>query len=233
VQAGIVSSVGRRRTYDQFCALAKTLDVLGERWSLLLVRELLIGPKRFSDLQEGLVGIGANALSSRLKAFEANGLVSKRRLPPPAGSTVYELTERGRALEPAVLELARWGLPLLADPDPDDSFRPGWLLMGLRTTFNPELAAGIRRTYLIRVEEEAFTVRLDDGAIDVIQGEGSADAAVALDADTLLEIGSGKLGAQEAIDAGRAVVEKGDPQELVAFASFLKLPTAADAAVAA
>src|SRR3712207_3261653 len=101
------------RSYDQFCGLAKALDVLGERWTLLVVRELLLGPKRYSDLLEGLPGIGTNLLAARLKALEASGLVGRRRLPPPAASNVYELTERGRALEPAIFELIRWGLDLL------------------------------------------------------------------------------------------------------------------------
>src|SRR3712207_6674695 len=97
------------RSYDQFCALAKALDVLGERWTLLVVRELLLGPKRYSDLLEGLPGIGTNLLATRLKTLEANGLVARRRLPAPAASTVYELTDRGRGLEPALYELMRWG----------------------------------------------------------------------------------------------------------------------------
>ena len=224
MQAAIVGPVGRR-TYDQFCGLAKALDVLGERWSLLVIRELLIGPKRFSDLQDGLSGVGANALSARLKSLEADGLVAKRRLPPPAASTVYELTERGRALEPAMMELMRWGLPLLADAGTDHAFRPSWLVMGLQGTFDPELAGDIRRTYLLRIDEEVFTVRVDRGTIDISQADGDADVAVAMDATTLHEIGAGELTAREAIDAGRAVVEKGDPEEVVAFAGFLKLPT--------
>jgi DNA-binding HxlR family transcriptional regulator len=226
VQAARVRTVGRR-TYDQFCGLAKTLDVLGERWSLLIVRDLLIGPKRFSDLLDSVAGIGANALSARLKEFEVNGIVRKRKLPPPAGSTVYELTPRGRALEPALMALMRWGLPLLAEAE-GHSFRPSWLILGIQGTFNPEVARDVTRTYLLRVEEEVFTIRMDRGEIDVSQGEGDHDVAVSLDPDTLLEVGSGKLSARDAIDSGRATVEKGDPEEVVAFASFLRLPTEAE-----
>jgi DNA-binding HxlR family transcriptional regulator/putative sterol carrier protein len=219
-----------RRTYDQYCSISRALDVLGERWSLLVIRELLVGPKRFSDLQDGLAGIGANALSARLKALEADGLVVKRRLPPPAASTVYELTERGRALEPTLLELARWGMPLLGSPTRGESFRPGWLLTGLRAVFDPERAAGVRRTYVLKVDGEAFSVRIDDGAIEVEQGEESAaDVAVAMDSQTLLAIGAGTLCAEEAMESGAAVVEKGDPAEVVALVGMLQLP-AADAA---
>ena len=233
MQVARVRTVGRR-TYDQFCGLAKTLDVLGERWSLLIVRDLLIGPKRFSDLLDSVAGIGANALSARLKEFEANGIVSKRKLPPPAGSTVYELTPRGRALEPALMALMRWGLPLLAEAE-GHSFRPSWLILGIQGTFNPEMARDVTRTYLLRVDDEVFTIRLDRGEIDVTQGEGEGDhdVAVCLDADTLLEVGSGKLSARDALDSGRATVEKGDPEDVVAFASFLRLPTEAEVAAPA
>src|SRR5918997_566704 len=121
-----------RRSYAQYCGLARALDVLGERWTLLAIRELLLGPKRFSDLLAGLSGIGPNVLSTRLRTLEAEGLVTKRRLPPPAASTVYELTGRGRELEPAVVELARWGVGLLGPPAEDDRYRPGWLALSLR-----------------------------------------------------------------------------------------------------
>jgi DNA-binding HxlR family transcriptional regulator len=219
-----------RRTYDQYCALARALDVLGERWSLLVIRELLVGPKRFSDLQDGLAGIGANALSARLKALEADGLVAKRRLPPPAASTVYELTERGRALEPTMLELARWGMPLLGSPTPGESFRPGWLLIGLRAVFDPERAAGVRLSCVLRVDGQAFTARIHDGAIDVVQEEDPApDLALSLDPDTMLAIGAGELSAEEALDQGRLEVEKGEREQVLAFAAWLSLPAGAPA----
>src|SRR5918995_3325809 len=100
--------MGKRR-YDQYCALARTLDVVGERWTLLLVRELLLGPRRYKDLLAGLPGIGTNLLAERLRHLEEFGLVRRRSLPPPAGSRVYELTELGRGLESVVMELGRWG----------------------------------------------------------------------------------------------------------------------------
>ena len=119
--------------------------------------------------------------------------------------------------------------PALAEYGTDYAFRPSWLVMGLKGTFDPELAGDISRTYLLLVDEEAFTVRIDSGTIDITQAEGDADVAVAMDAATLHEIGAGELTAREAIDSGRAVVEKGDPEEVVAFAGFLKLPSEAAA----
>ena len=105
-----------RRSYDQYCGLARALDVLGERWTLLLVRELVMGPRRFRDLQEGLPGIGPNVLSARLKMLEAEGIAARRRLPPPGALTVYELTERGRGIEDAIVALTRWGRDRLGEP---------------------------------------------------------------------------------------------------------------------
>ncbi len=105
-----------RRSYNQGCGVARALDVVGERWTLLLVRELLSGPKRFKDLLEGLCGIGTNLLAARLKDLEGNGIVRRSTLPPPAGSSVYELSEMGRSLEPVIVALCRWELQLMDSP---------------------------------------------------------------------------------------------------------------------
>src|SRR5919202_4903626 len=100
-------------SYRQYCAVARGLDLVGERWTLLIVRDLLTGPKRYTDLLAGLPGIGTNLLATRLRELEQHGLVARRVLPPPAGSTVYELTDVGQTLEPVVLALGRWGRRLL------------------------------------------------------------------------------------------------------------------------
>src|SRR2546427_938425 len=109
------------RSYNQFCPAARALDAVGERWSLLIVRDLLAGPKRFKELREGLPGIATNLLSSRLRSLEREGVLRKTELPPPAGSVVYELTERGLALQPLLRELASWGTPRLGKPRRTDS----------------------------------------------------------------------------------------------------------------
>jgi DNA-binding HxlR family transcriptional regulator/putative sterol carrier protein len=219
-----------RRSYAQYCGLARALDVLGERWTLLAIRELLLGPKRFSDLLDGLPGIGPNVLSTRLRTLEGEGLVRKRRLPPPAASTVYELTDRGRELEPAVVELARWGVGLLGAPGKDDRYRPGWLALSLRAAFRPEAAAGVRRTYRLRVDDEVFTVRVDDGTLDVQPGEtAEPDVAIVLDAGTLMEIVGGELSSEEAVASGRVEIEAGDPADALGLAALM-LPPAAVAA---
>ncbi len=112
-----------KRSYDQHCTVAHALDVVGERWTLLLVRELLTGPKRFKDLLWGLPGIGTNLLAARLKALEEHGVVRRGTLPPPAGSGIYELTGLGRSLEPVVVALSRWGSRLIGELQDEDELR--------------------------------------------------------------------------------------------------------------
>ena len=116
------------KTYDQYCPVAHALGIVGERWALLVVRELLQGPKRYTDLAEGLPGIGTNILASRLRDLEAAGVVTKRTLPPPAASRVYELTDYGLGLKPVMRELALWGARSLGPPTADDELFPGWLV---------------------------------------------------------------------------------------------------------
>ena len=122
------------KPYDQYCPVAHALDLVGERWSLLLVRELQHGPLRYSDLHERLPRCSTNVLATRLKELEAGGVIARRKLPPPAASTVYELTETGASLAPVIGALARWGLQTLGPPPPDIENPPGWLEKALRTT---------------------------------------------------------------------------------------------------
>src|ERR671923_662341 len=113
-----------KRSYDQWCAVARALDIVGERWTMLIVRDLLVGPKRYTDLLAGLPGIGTNLLAQRLRELEDRGLVERSALPPPAGATVYRLTETGAALEPVVHALGRWGFQFLGLPKPTDAMLP-------------------------------------------------------------------------------------------------------------
>src|SRR3990172_1406948 len=126
-----------RRAYDQFCALAVALDHIGERWTLLVIRELLLGPKRYTDLRQGLPGIAANLLARRLRTLEEDGLVRRRRLPPPAASTIYELTDRGRELEPALLILMRWGSHWMTRPAEGSVLRASWFALALKSLVEP------------------------------------------------------------------------------------------------
>src|SRR5690349_25163474 len=129
-----------KRRYDQYCALARALDVVGERWTLLIVRELILGPRRYTDLLGALPGIGTNLLADRLTSLEREGIVERDRLPPPAAAAVYALTEYGRGLEPAVIALTRWGSRRLRQPSRSDHFRPSWLGIAMLAAFRPGVA---------------------------------------------------------------------------------------------
>ncbi|MEJ7630540.1 MAG: helix-turn-helix domain-containing protein [Nocardioidaceae bacterium] len=142
------------KVYDQYCPIACSLGMVGERWTLLVVRELYHGPKRYTDLVDNLPGIGTNILAARLKDLEVNGLAQKRRLPPPAASMVYELTEHGRLLRPVLHELARFGARLMGPP-PADALTDGWLLHALDLGLSPVSPAG-RIAFRIGDEEASL-----------------------------------------------------------------------------
>ncbi|MBA2383661.1 MAG: helix-turn-helix transcriptional regulator [Actinobacteria bacterium] len=153
------------KRYDQYCPIAHALGVVGERWTLLVVRELARGPLRYTDLADRLPGIGTNILADRLKELEAACVVEKRKLPPPAASTVYELTEYGAGLRPVLHELARWGARSLGPPPPD-ALEPGWLVHALDLALSP-LCRG--STIAFRVGDEEASL------VDCTAVEGIAD----------------------------------------------------------
>jgi DNA-binding HxlR family transcriptional regulator len=182
-----------RRRYRQYCPVARALDVVGERWTLLIARELLLGPRRFTDLADGLPGIGSGVLTSRLTALEQRGLVVKRTLPAPAASVVYELTDEARGLAPVLGALARWGMNLLGEPQNDDRIRGRWLVLGLAVSAKP-VPSIPDATYELRVDNEAFHVRSHDGHLQPADGPAStADATITLTTDTLAAIATGRL----------------------------------------
>src|SRR5215213_1131511 len=152
--------MGETRSYAQHCTVARALDVVGERWTLLLVRELSTGPKRFKDLLGGLPGIGSNLLAGRLKALEGEGIVRRSTLPPPAGSNVYELTGLGRGLEPVIVALSRWGARLMGSPGEDDEVRAGWAAVALRSALVAGDLGDHSGTYGFRIDGEAFHLRV-------------------------------------------------------------------------
>lgn len=160
----------KTRAYGQYCGFARALEILGERWALLVVRDLLVSPKRFTDLARGLPGIPSNVLTARLKELEHAGLVRRRVLPRPARSVVYELTEHGGELEAVVLALGRWGAKLLAEPHPGEVMTPDSLVTALRTTFRPEAARRLRASYEVRAGEIVIHVRIENGRAAVAPG---------------------------------------------------------------
>jgi DNA-binding HxlR family transcriptional regulator len=161
------------RTYGDRCGIARALDVVGERWALLVVRELLLGPKRFTDLRAGLPHVGPDVLSQRLRELEAAGIVRRGALPPPAASKVYELTPRGAALEPVVLALGRWGSA--APVPPDAEIGPDALVIALKTLYAPDGAGG---SYELRLGDQRFTVAPDGARLDARRGAADAPEVV-------------------------------------------------------
>ena len=202
------------RRYEQYCPMAHALSLVGERWALLIVRELLRGPKRYTDLAEGLPGIGTNILAARLRDLEQSGVVEKRRLPPPAASTVYELTEYGAGLEEVLHALARWGARSLGPPKCREDLYPQWGLNAFAALFNPEAARGLTETYVVKVDDDVFTARVENGHLETSLGAAEdADVVVETDLDTFFALARGELPPGEAAEQGRARLE-GDPAAL-------------------
>jgi len=197
-----------RRSYEQACTTARTLDIVGGRWTLLMVRELMLGPRRFADLLEGLPGIGRNLLAQRLKELEAEGILSRRKLPPPAASWVYELTEDGRALGPALSELGRWGAERLGPPSPDALFRPAWAMFPMSYLADAEAARGLRETYEFRIGEDVFHLRVAGGRVLPRNGPAERpDLVATMEPETLRELFFGGLDAMAAVADGRIRIE--------------------------
>lgn len=219
-----MAPVGRR--YEQYCGIARALDVLGERWTLLIVRDLLLGPRRFGDLLDGLPGIGTNMLSARLKTLEAAGVIRRSKLPPPAGSTVYELTEYGHQLEEPVIALGRWGFSLLEDERArNEHYNFRWLLLGMKATFHPEMAAGLDDTYEFHIGEEIFWASVKDGELNVGSGPGrDPDAIITTDLDSFIGLGTGTVKPNAAVRQGKLMIE-GDVEAALHAAELFSNPS--------
>jgi DNA-binding HxlR family transcriptional regulator len=209
------------KRYDQYCPVCHALGLVGERWALLVVRELLRGPKRYTDLLEGMPGIGTNILAARLRELEEGGVIRKRKLPPPAASTVYELTEYGQQLEEPLYALARWGARTLGPPGKGDDLYPEWGLNAFAALLNREAATGVTETYVMRVGDDTFTVRLTDGLLHVETGAvEDADLDATLGMRTFYGLASGGLEPRAALDEGLVTLSIGKPAALERFFSI-------------
>ena len=198
--------------YQQYCALARALDVVGDRWTLLIVRELVPGPRRFTDLLEGLPRVSRNLLTGRLRGLERNGIVARRELPAPAARLVYELTADGRDLADAIIPLIRWGVGRLGDCESDESFRPRWSAVAMAGLADREAAQGVNETYQYLVGDSAFHFTVDDGSIELHDGPAHEPAVlVTTDEETYADLASGKITASSATSAG-ALSFSGDVQ---------------------
>ena len=213
--------------YAQFCPLARATEVLGERWTLLVVRELLLGAQRFSDLLRRLPGVSSSVLSARLRSLEERGLVERRELPPPAGSTVYELSDLGRELRPVVIELARFGARLLGTPQPGDHLEPDWLrLAGMAFARRDATAPRAFRVRVLGAEPAPeFFVRGGPEGTAVLDEPCAVDASVCGDPLTLLALLSGRVAPDALVGSGALQVE-GELAALRDFPTLFDVPAA-------
>jgi DNA-binding HxlR family transcriptional regulator len=212
-----------RRAYDDGCAMAHGLDLVGERWTLLVMRELLLGPKRFSDLRASLPGISANVLTQRLEALEAAGIAIRRRLPPPASAWVYELTAWGLESEDVFKTMGRWAArsPL---HDPRSPLSVASVVMSMRTMFAPERAKGVSGTLGFRFGREEFVARVERGTF-TIEREPIASADVTVSGDQNAWAGAVYGGVPLAdLEAAGALTIAGDRALLAQFMTLFVLP---------
>jgi DNA-binding HxlR family transcriptional regulator len=195
------------RTYGDGCGIAHALDLVGERWALLVVRELLLGPKRFTDLRGGLPSASTNVLSQRLRELEGAAIVRRRRLPPPAGSTVYELTDWGRELKPIVLSLGTWAVRSPTFPE-DAPVGTDSVVLALGTFFDAGAAGELSARYELRLDDSTFHVHIAGGAIELDRGPSEApDAIVETDAVTFSAVVWNGRPLADALRAGELTIE--------------------------
>ena len=213
----------KKRTYDDGCAAAHALDLVGERWALLVVRELLLGPKRFTDLRAGLPNASPNVISQRLRDLEGVGIVRRRKLPPPAASRVYELTEWGEELEPVIVRLGRWGARSPTKPR-DAALGVDSLVLSMRTMFDPRAAEGLGASYELRFGEDRFRAVVDDGRFEISRGSADdPDAIVEADSGTMAGLLYAGRPLDEALESGGLKVE-GNQAAFERFLGLFPLP---------
>ena len=213
-----------KRAYGQFCPVARALDLVGDRWTLLIARDLILGPKRYTDLRKGLPGIASDLLTARLRGLEAAGFVQRRTLPPPAPATVYELAERGWSLARVVETLGRFGLPYVGDAVFDEGATVDRLVLALIPCFQEDAVPGLDETYELELAGQAFRVAVKAGAVEVAHG-AAPGAALKLSTDpaTLVGLLRREISPSEAAAAGNLAAEGAD-QALERFLTAFAWP---------
>jgi len=219
------------RGYGQYCGLARALELVGGRWALLVVRDLLTGPKRFSELQEGLHGIPTNVLTSRLRELEEAEIVERRVQPHPGSGVVYALTDYGLELEEPVLRLGFWGAKTMGSPCEGDFISLDSLALALRGAFRPDRARGPQRLYELRVDGKPLRILVKSGRVTAPAGsEGEPDVVLDVEPAAISDLLSGVMDVDEAVSSGRLRVE-GDPAEARRFVERFRFPSTEDATV--
>ncbi|WP_406632436.1 winged helix-turn-helix transcriptional regulator [Amycolatopsis sp. WGS_07] len=220
-----------RRSYHQYCGLASGLDVIGERWTLLIVRELLMGPARYSDILANLPGIGTNLLAERLKFLVAKGVARQVDVRGTGAQLAYGLTEAGEELRPLILGLARWGMEFVGDLSPEDTVRPHWGFLAVEAMLDQErVAPDLAESYEFQVDDQVFHIETAEGQARAVKGEATEPAMHAkTDAATFVEIGASRLTPLMAMVTGRLTLE-GDMDAVVRCCDLLGLDAGTDAA---
>jgi len=214
------------RTYGDGCGIAHALDLIGERWALLVVRELLLGPKRFTDLRDGLPNASPNVLAQRLRDLEQGAIVRRRKLPPPASSWIYELTDWGRELKPIVISLGTWALQSPSFPR-EAPVGTDSVILALGTFFDADAAGDLRARYELRLGEHTFDVRIADGAIELDRGSVTdPDAVIETDSTTLSAVIWNGRDLAEALRDGDIRID-GDQRAVTRFPELFARPLAA------
>ena len=208
------SRLARMRSYGQYCGLAKALDVIGDRWSLLIVRELLLRDAcRYTDLREGLPGIATNLLADRLRQLESAGVVEREEAPPPVATTLFRLTERGRDLRPAVHALGHWGGPLLGEDFGGDHFQSHWLALPMEIGLGDRQRGGPPMAIEVRAGDQTLTVEIVDGTVRSRAGSAEhADAVLTGSPRLVLAVLTGWLDVEQARELGLEL--SGEPDAL-------------------
>ena len=218
-----------KRTYGDGCAIAHGLDLVGERWALLVVRELLLGPKRFTDLKRGLPNASPNVISERLRELERAGVVKRDKLPPPASSRVYELTDWGRELEETVLSLGRWAVRSPSQPR-DAPVGLDSVVLALKTLFDPDAAKELQASYDLRIGEDRFRIDVSGGRIELARGSADQpDATIDTDLGALSAVIWGGRSLADAQRAGEMSIE-GDEAAVERLVGLFPMPEPAAAA---
>jgi DNA-binding HxlR family transcriptional regulator len=212
-----------RRAFGQYCGLARALEIVGERWALLIVRDLLVGARRFTDLHRGLPRIPTNVLADRLKELETAGVVQRRVLPRPAGSIVYELTPLGRGLEGPLLALSRWGTHALGEMRPGEILTAESLVITLRAIVQPHAAARLQAGFELRMDNVLVSAKVERGNVEVVEGPlPGAQLRIETTPAVLPRLLSGEIDPAAALDQG-LIKTCGDPRLLDAFVALFPI----------
>ncbi|MEA2412572.1 MAG: hypothetical protein QOC77_3133 [Thermoleophilaceae bacterium] len=221
--------VATKRSYGDACGIARALDTVGERWALMIVREMLLGPKRFTDIRAGLPALSPDVLAVRLRELEQSGVVQRRTLPPPAASQVYELTPAGLALEGVIVALGRWGGANAAPPAEDMGMSLDAAVLSFSTLFDAELAGDLEATIQLSLGDQRFQARVAGGRFKVERGEAVApDATIEAGPRALLDVAHGRRSLDDALGSGDVEIS-GDGQVARRFLGLFPLPAPAAA----